>query len=539
MIRWESFRAVTVLIFLRILSQDIHAQSGVWTWMHGSSTLNSPGNFGTQGIFSPANDPPALYEACEWTDANGNFWLFGGSDGTVPYNTLWEYNVSLGQWAWISGSNVANGAAVYGTMGVPSIVNTPGVRAFGTMTWTDNNGNLWLFGGSTNDANGLNQLHNELWRFNPSTLEWTWVRGYTTEALSMGTYGTQGVPSPLNDPPGRNESACTWTDSQGDLWMYGGTSTFLTNYFGDLWRYNIASDMWTFMGGSTGYNASPVYGTIGTEAPGNYPGARSVYARCVEQGNYFYLFGGGGNGFSNDLWRYNVATGNWMCVLASTGANYPEPEACEFYEDSKPVHGFEARTSWGDSCGFWIFGNDHENTMWHFQFGADGFAVINTSAPVDYGSMGIPAPSNSPPGRFGGIPWKDQNGDLWMFGGTTSGGNRNDLWKFTISNSCRCSATEVPVPPLPPPADSSFVSANVFTPNHDGMNDELTFGPLKENERVSLYDRWGVEVYSFSAAHLSWDGTYKGRDCAEGVYYFIHVDDAGIPLEKGFVELIR
>src|SRR3990170_5264762 len=49
---------------------------GEWTWMHGDNTPNSPGVFGTQSVPNPANNPPALYEPCEWKDNNGNFWLF-------------------------------------------------------------------------------------------------------------------------------------------------------------------------------------------------------------------------------------------------------------------------------------------------------------------------------------------------------------------------------------------------------------------------------------------------------------------------------
>ena len=55
-----------------------------------------------------------------WTDAAGNFWLFGGngydSAGTSGYlNDLWKY--SAGQWTWMGGSNVVNQQGTYGTQG--------------------------------------------------------------------------------------------------------------------------------------------------------------------------------------------------------------------------------------------------------------------------------------------------------------------------------------------------------------------------------------------------------------------------------------
>src|SRR5690349_13146928 len=55
-----------------------NAQFGEWTWMHGDSIWGSPGNYGTLGVSSPTNEPPAVYETCEWTDLNGNLWIFGG-----------------------------------------------------------------------------------------------------------------------------------------------------------------------------------------------------------------------------------------------------------------------------------------------------------------------------------------------------------------------------------------------------------------------------------------------------------------------------
>ena len=63
-----------LLILLFISSFKTYSQVlGEWVWKSGSNTLNYLGDFGTQGIPSPTNKPPGLYEAAEWTDQNGNF----------------------------------------------------------------------------------------------------------------------------------------------------------------------------------------------------------------------------------------------------------------------------------------------------------------------------------------------------------------------------------------------------------------------------------------------------------------------------------
>src|SRR5437762_12969711 len=94
----------SVVLFL--FSLHTHAQAGEWTWMKGSSSSNSMGSFGTMGIPDASNNPPALYEAYEWTDKQGNLWLFGGDDGTYSLRSaLWKFNPSSNEWTWINGSS--------------------------------------------------------------------------------------------------------------------------------------------------------------------------------------------------------------------------------------------------------------------------------------------------------------------------------------------------------------------------------------------------------------------------------------------------
>jgi hypothetical protein len=124
--------------------------SKTWTWMNGSKFVNQVGTYGTVGMPSVSNVPGAREGAFSWTDASGNFWLFGGSGsdsvlpGAGPLNDLWKY--SSGQWTWVSGSNLAGQSGAYGTQGIASPGNVPGARTQGA-AWIDASDNLWLFGG--------------------------------------------------------------------------------------------------------------------------------------------------------------------------------------------------------------------------------------------------------------------------------------------------------------------------------------------------------------------------------------------------------
>ena len=174
-----------------------HAQPGEWTWMKGSSGNSGAPVYGTQGVASIANTPPALYEAAEWTDHDGNFWMFGGiRDFSSEYNTLWKFNPATNEWTWVKGSTTCCQAGVYGTLGVPSINNTPGARSWGACSWVDNDGHLWLYGGIGYDISGGYQVLSDLWKYDIATNEWTWVYGPNSGTIAVD-YGTLGVPLSL------------------------------------------------------------------------------------------------------------------------------------------------------------------------------------------------------------------------------------------------------------------------------------------------------------------------------------------------------
>lgn len=114
-----------------------------------------------------------------------------------------------------------NALGNYGVQNVSSPTNSPGAR-FGPISWTDSKGNLWLFGGYGLATTSTNGYLNDLWKFVPSTNEWTWMGGSKVIG-QLGSYGQQGVPSPTSYP-GPRFGAISWTDTQDNLWLYGGDS---------------------------------------------------------------------------------------------------------------------------------------------------------------------------------------------------------------------------------------------------------------------------------------------------------------------------
>ncbi len=146
--------------------------SGEWTWMGGSNVVEQPGTYGSWERLLPATCQAHAKVPCFWTAPDGTFWLFGGFgfDSTrAPnlvfgdLNDLWKY--SGGEWTWIGGSDLAGQIGTYGTKGQPSPSNVPGARD-STAGWSDQNGNLWFFGGSDYWISGGGKF-NDLWEYQP------------------------------------------------------------------------------------------------------------------------------------------------------------------------------------------------------------------------------------------------------------------------------------------------------------------------------------------------------------------------------------
>jgi len=435
-----------LVIFLLLLScGKLSAQAGQWAWMHSDNFPGGPGSYGTIGVSSPANKPPARYEAAQWTDAQGNFWLYGGGNGTQRFSDLWKFDPLTNEWTWISGSSSLNQPPVYGTQGIPAPGNTPGGLGYAACTWTDNNGNLWLYGGDDGSFGGP---WNDLWKYDIATNMWTWVHGNATPGTPP-VHGTQGLAAAGNTPGGREETSCTWTDANGNLWLFGGTLSGVGVSCNDLWKYDIAANQWTWMKGSNSPNMPGVYGTQTVSAPANTPGARWCYASWTVN-NELWLFGGidasspMGMSFFNDLWKYDIATNQWAWMSGPNTPNDPGQYGtkCVPSPNNVPPARGETRSRWTDACGnLWLLGGRDlnfslYNDLWKYDRAlGDWIWVSGDNTPNQngiYGTITQAASANKPGARMGAVSWTDGDGNFWLFGGYEWGGDQlNDLWRFT------------------------------------------------------------------------------------------------------------
>lgn len=462
----KNFSKLWVGVASILISPTLNSQTNYWAWMQGSATTTSlTPVYGTLGVSSPANSPGSRRSPVTITDNSGNLWLFGGSNGAATYkNDLWRYNINTGQWTWVSGPSTNNSLGLHGTQGTPSSTNIPGGRYLST-GWFDTGGNLWIFGGyGYSGVSGPTYL-NDLWKYDITLNQWTWVKG-NSGAATYGTYGTQGFSSVLNTPGGRY-SCMAGKDTSNNFYLFGGTGygSSTSGSLCDLWKYNPATNAWTWLKGAGVSNQFATFGTQGVASASNNPGGRYAGSGCSDAAGNLWIFGGygminSGTGYLNELWKYDAASANWIWVNGATVANqsgYYGSQGVATSLNSAGSRIFYSNSSLVDMTGnLWIFGGygyssggaGYLNDLWRFNSSTGQWVWMKGSASpnqyAQFGSQGVGASPNVPGSRYFQSSWKDNSGNFWVYGGIgysgTTSGDLSDLWKFDL-----CAIPLIPV----------------------------------------------------------------------------------------------
>ncbi len=196
--------------------------------------------------------------------------------------------------------------------------------------------------------------------------EWAWVNGSNNNSLPSalnGNYGTLGVAAATNLPGVRNFGPVSWTDSSGNFWLFGGNGFDSAGATGDL----------------------------------------------------------------NDLWEYNIASGEWTWVSGSNFANVSGsyPPATPTFPGAR-----DGAVGWIDSSGnLWLFGGEfiptsgptvYFNDLWEYSISNNTWTLQDGSATTNqngsYGTQNVASTSNFPGARFQSVA-QDISGEVWLFGG--------------------------------------------------------------------------------------------------------------------------
>lgn len=535
-------------LWLALFAITCCAQENEWSWIKGDSTDLSPAVFGERGVPAPENTPAGAYNAIGWVDNDGMFWSFGGNGYYGWRGDLWRFNPETLEWTWMKGSQEESDPGNYGEMGVPAETNTPPSRGFGVANWTDNDGNLWLYGGLSSYQGAGIHIYADLWMYNVETNLWTWMNGSQSSHLDP-VYGMPGVPSPDATPGSRSELAATWVDEEGDLWLFGGGGEgFGTDYilYNDLWKYDIELNQWAYIRGQQFGGAPSVYGTQGVPDEMNEPSGRMAYGSWVDSEGNFWLMGGNvlqsGYFIYNDLWKYNPDTNEWTWMKGSTEPGNPGYFGVKGIASSanNPPARFENRANWIEDDKLYMFGGYYSiqsglnrmlNDLWMYDIASNtwtwlsGDSLQEPPVPV-YGEFGLPAPENKPGGRMGAIAWYGGDNEAYIFGGfeynpefPSSSKTRNEVWKYGMDPDCCPLSTNQLLNPLrfeayPNPA-SGFINLRIGTPVHQNLD-------------LAIFNMVGELVHSRSLGMVSDHLRMEiPSDLPNGIYVFTIQSDHG------------
>lgn len=402
--------------------------TSAWEWDSGSNGMQSPASYGEKGVPHPDNQPPARFHGASWLDQSGRLWMFGGGTGyfrTIALNDLWLYDPASGDWTWINGSDQAGQVGVYGTIGVGQEGNTPGARTESAY-WQDATGSFWLFGGYGKGGSTADGFLNDLWRYEPSTDKWTWVKGSQSPGATSST-GAQGVESQMNSPGSRAASAA-WAHPSGDVYLFGGyglDSRGIQGCLSDLWKYSPGTGNWTWIGGSLESGWQSVKGERGVPSPGVAPGGRQGAASWVDGEGNLWLVGGTADtdvytGGFPEVWKYDVELGQWSWIQGEATPVCDSPQ-----QITERPRGRRGAAIYGDGAwGFWLFGGHSQGCLlddeidlgdlWRGRFvynltyfaESGGLIQGNAEQTVTPGTDGTPISAQPLPG-FAFVQWSD------------------------------------------------------------------------------------------------------------------------------------
>ncbi len=385
---------------------------GEWTWMAGSNSNGDP-VYGVKGVPDPANTPGDGYEAAKWTDNQGNLWLYGGIDFISLFpssKNLWKFDVSTNMWTWMHGPGIMS--PPYPSFGPPNVYSPavlPGHAGYGEHAeWVDTNGNLWLFCSSPS----ITGLQGSMWKYDISLNQWAFVHG------NIPPYsGVMGVPDPMNNTS-IGECPISWVGDDGGLWMWCGPE-------GKVWKFDIASSMWTWMHGTT--SPTDIIGTVGQYEPTNSPATGSCYQNWKSDDGTFYIFGPISQIPSNNImWQFDPQINQWRVVHAGNLTNTAVFSSSGFNSLNCPSSTLEQRSCWKDECNR-FYGIDQYNGGYIYCFdpAINQYALAEGSPSAagvffspNYGTLGVSSPTIFP-GSFefeGSASWVDNSGNFWKFG---------------------------------------------------------------------------------------------------------------------------
>lgn len=415
-----------------------NASSSSFVLLAMSGTLSSsPGVYSSSAY--PEYNSLAINSGAMAAVLNDEAYFFGGREYFLASNSNNLFTKFNGQsFAYLSGGE---------QLGVERTgpATEPGSRYGAGFTFNQDEEVLFMYGGNVYTGTG-SARYGDLWRYQNG--EWVWLSG----SSSAGVYP---VYSGGTLSPGAREWAKLWTDSNGDLWLFGGYGPDKDGNLGrlnDLWKYDVSADSWSWVKGSDTQNAISTKGTLGVAATANTPGGRMQSVVWQNSAGEVFLFGGlgisssGSLGRMNDFWKWDGTDWTWIAgtdALNNQGALSASPSSPDAgnYPSARSAACF-----WGDDNGFYMYGGQGASSggfgyldqLWFYEASSGHWALLSGSTTskdvlASYGEATDNDASVSPGNLRSAMMWSDGS-DVYLFGGVRWNGSsylgNNNLWHW-------------------------------------------------------------------------------------------------------------
>ena len=228
----------------------------------------------------------------------------------------------------------------------------------------------------------------------------------------------------------------------------------------------------------------------------------------------------------------------------------PDTTVCMNYLMNVPVHGPDVSYLWQDGSRDSFYSADHTGTYYVTVKENQCVASDTVNVTFDFLSQNLPDTfiCTGTPFSYilhvdvpegGSMIWND--GVISPVRAITDSGT---WWVYISKDQCKIIDT---VHVYSGYCDCWYQVPGGFTPNNDGLNDvfrpTIQPGCTISGYLLTVYNRWGEQVFSSDVVNKGWDGVYKGTPADVDVYmyyiqFFIGVNN--IPVKKsGTVTLIR
>ncbi|RYZ72644.1 MAG: hypothetical protein EOP09_02915, partial [Proteobacteria bacterium] len=268
-----------------------------WNFIKGSTTSSPAASYPTLanlGIPNSTYNPPARVNSSAFTDAAGNFWIYGGyGSNTGIFGDLWKFTPTsgtanlAGDWAWMGGTQ-GNSVSI-STDPVP-------LNRHSAAIWTVGNV-VYLFGGFSAAFGSMN----DLWSLNLITGTWTSLQAFDTNFFRIWenfTFQPDNRPYALN-----GLRPMTWLQNSDSFWLYN---------YGAFYNYRPSLNQWSVVSPGdviSDVNGNPFDPVVNSNNydPLNDLG-RKIEASVWSGSSGFYIYGGYTYSAWNDLWRIQFPT---------------------------------------------------------------------------------------------------------------------------------------------------------------------------------------------------------------------------------------